>query len=483
MIAHPARVSGVALLVVTATALALAATPAFQTAFAIEEFAARRARVMETLGDAVGVLEGAPERAAELPFRQSNGFFYLTGVEVPRALLLLDGRLKRTTLFLPAHTERRDRKFGVMLVPGDEAARTTGIDVVLDRDQFSAALVAATAGGRAVYAPFRAEVIGGGSADEVTANDVATATDPWDGRPSRSSRFIAHLRELLPHSEMRDLDGVLDPMRLIKSPREIAVIREATDVAVDGIKEAMREAEPGQHEYELQAVAEYVFKKAGAQGPAYFALVATGPDTIYTHYHRGTRVLADGDLVQFDYAPDLSYYVSDVTRVFPANGIFTPRQREWYGIYLRLYQCVMTAIRPHAPIAGIAAAAVKAMDVEMSTYRFTDPAIKASATQFVEQYRTGSNRSLGHWVGMEVHDVGGLTPTLEPGEVFTIEPMMTLPEESLGIRLEDVILMTESGYENLSADAPLEIDAIERLMKEPGISAMRATRDKSARSR
>jgi cyclophilin family peptidyl-prolyl cis-trans isomerase/methionine aminopeptidase len=256
-------------------------------------------------------------------------------------------------------------------------------------------------------------------------------------------------------------------MRAVKSAREVAVIRDATNITGMAIMAAMRESRPGLHEYELQAPAEYVFKKHGALGASYFALIATGQNTYYTHYNRNTSVLADGDLVQFDYAPDYKYYQSDVTRVFPANGKFTPRQREMYGIYLKLYQAVMTSINVHVTPADVIKAAVVKMDAIMSSYPFTDARIKTAATNFVENYRRqeASARSLGHNVGMEVHDVGGLqAPTLEPGRVFTIEPQFRIEDEHLGIRLEDMILITETGVENLSAFVPIEIDDIERWM-------------------
>src|SRR5438093_4187230 len=231
----------------------------------------------------------------------------------------------------------------------------------------------------------------------------------------------------------------------------------------------MRHAKPGLAEYELQAEAEYIFKKHGAYGPSYFALVATGTNTFYSHYHKGTAVLRDGDLVQFDYAPDFKYYQSDVTRVFPVNGVFSARQREFYTIYLRLYQALMTSIRAHATPHDVIADAVVKMDRIVSTYAFTDPKIKAAASAFVDGYRRSAARSLGHSVGMEVHDVGGPTPTLEPGQVFTIEPAMQIPDEHIGIRLEDMILITDAGYQNLSAFVPIEIEAIERTMREPGL--------------
>jgi Xaa-Pro aminopeptidase len=234
--------------------------------------------------------------------------------------------------------------------------------------------------------------------------------------------------------------------------------------------EAMREARPGLYEYELQAPAEFVFKKYGSQGAAYFALIATGRNTLYSHYHKNTAKLQDGDLVQFDYAPDYKYYVSDVTRVFPANGKFTPRQREFYTIYLRLYQSLMTSIKVHARPGDVIKEAVAKMDAVMADFKFADPKVKEAATRFVERYRASKANSLGHTIGMEVHDVRPPTETLEPGQLFTIEPAMTIPDEHIGIRLEDVILITETGYENLSAFVPIEIAEIEKLMAEPGLS-------------
>src|SRR5262249_29569675 len=183
------------------------------------------------------------------------------------------------------------------------------------------------------------------------------------------------------------------------------ILRRATGVAGLGTLEAMRDARPGMHEYELQADAEYVFKKNGAYGPAYFALIATGENTWYSHYHKNTRALDAGDLVQFDYAPDYKYYSSDVTRVFPANGRFTPRQRGFYGIYLRLYQALMTAIEVHARPADVIRKAVAKMDGILAAYKFTDPKIEKAARAFVDRYRNSRANSLGHNVGMEVHDV------------------------------------------------------------------------------
>jgi Xaa-Pro aminopeptidase len=440
------------------------AQPWFSDVFPPEEYAARRARVIAQIGDGIAVLQGAAERPAEAPFRQNNQFFYLTGVEVPRAILILDGRAKTSTLYL-ADNSRRARAWGPLLEAGEDAARLTGVDAALKREAADAAIAAAGSDRRPIYTTFRPEVLGSGSAGDAAAWQRATASDPWDGRPSREQAFIEKLNQKAPGAEIRDLDPLLDSMRFIKSAREIAVVKEVTRITGLGIAQAMREAAPGKYEYELFAAAEYIFRKHGAQGSAYFPLSAAGKNTAYSHYHRGTARLADGDLVQFDYAPDWKYYVSDVTRVFPANGTFTPWQREWYTIYLRLYQALMTSIRPRATVKEVISEAVTKMDAIMASSTFTDPRIQAAAARFIDRYRRSNASSLGHSIGMEVHDVGRHGETLQPGQMFTIEPAMQIPELGLAMRLEDALLITETGYENMSAFLPVDVVAIETLMR------------------
>ena len=453
-------------------AASTAAQPVFRGSeiFPPEEFAARRAQVADKIGDAVAIILGTSEPPGEMPFRQNSQFFYLTGVAEPRAVTMIDGRAKTTTLFLLPKNERREQSmFGPALSPGPDALRETGIDDIRPRDAFDVAINQIIADHRVVFTPFAAEVLGSQSQGDPTRMWAANKRDPWDGRDSREQTFVAKLHAAA-QLEIKDLDPIVNALRAVKSAREIAVIREATRIAGLGIMQGMRDAKPGLHEYELQADAEYVFKKNGALGGAYFALIATGANTYYTHYNKNTAVLQAGDLVQFDYAPDFKYYQSDVTRVFPANGKFTARQREYYGIYLKLYQALMTSIAVHTTPKDVMVAAVKKMDAIMASFRFTDPKIKAAATAFVEMYRNNRGGSLGHNVGLEVHDVGGLqAPTLEPGRIFTIEPEMRLEDEHQGIRLEDMILITDTGYENLSAFVPIEIADIEKFMRGRGI--------------
>jgi len=451
-----------------------AAQPVFRgtDVFPPEEFAARRAKVIARIGDAVAIVNGTTEPPGEMPLRQNNQFHYLSGVVEPRARLIIDGRTGRTTLFLQPRSERRESsQYGPALVPGDAAARTTGIDEVLPLEAFTPAAEALAADRRAIFTPHRAEVLGSQSGGDPSRMWTANERDPWDGRTSREQQLIAKLRAAAPDSRIEDLDPIVDALRAVKSPREIELIREVTRMTGLAIMEVMREAEPGMFEYELQAPAEYLFKKHGALGASYFALIATGQNTYYTHYHSGTSRLADGDLVQYDYAPDYKNYQSDVTRIFPANGRFSPRQREMYGIYLKLYQALLTSIRVHATPLEVVREAVVKMDAAMASFTFTDETIRRAAANLVESYRRRETvRSLGHTVGMAVHDVGGLqADTLEPGRVFTIEPQFRIEDERLGLRLEDMILITDTGVEILSAFVPIEIEDIERLMAEPGI--------------
>jgi Xaa-Pro aminopeptidase len=460
-----------------------AAQPLFTDSLPKEEFAARRAKVMEKIGDGVAIIQGTAETGNALKFRQNNQFYYLTGVEVPRAILLIDGRAKRSTLFLPARNERKERSEGPVLAPGPEAVQLTGIEAVEVRDGFDAALKQAVNAPRPTYMPFRPEVLGGASVSDPRERWAASAADPWDGGKPRESLFIEKVKAAAPAADVKDLDPIIDSLRFVKSPREIALIRESTRIAGLAMMEAMRSAHTGMYEYEIEAIGDYVFKVHNSQGAAYFALVAAGKNSSYPHYHAAQTQTKDGDLVLFDYAPDYKYYASDVTREFPINGKFSADQRELYGIYVKLYKALMTSIKPNVPLPDILKEVVAKMETAMAGHPFTNPKYKEAANGFVENYRRRINPpppapgtpnrgggSLGHTVGMEVHDVN--TPhgdVLVPGMVFTIEPALTIPEDRVYVRLEDVIVITETGYENLSSFVPIEIDAIEKLMAEQGL--------------
>ena len=461
------RVGLGALLVLLVVGPVQAQGPLFTDAFPTEEFSARRGRVLDQIGDAVVIMQGATEYPGYIKFRQNAQFFYLTGVEVPRAILLIDGRSRKSTLFIQPRNERQERSEGPVLVPGAEAARLTGIERIVDRDVFGSVLHDFVREGRVLYTPFRAEALHAATPGYSRSHEEASASDPWDGRLSREAAFIERVREVAPDVEIRDLDPILDAMRLIKTPLEIQLIRRASRISGEAIIEGIRSAAVGMYEYELEAVGEYVFKRHNSQGYGYFSLIATGDNASYPHYHASQSRLEDGDLVLWDWAPDYKYYTSDVTRMFPANGKFSAEQREMYTVYLRLYQALMTSIKPYETPAAIVEEVLAKMERIFDEYDFTSPKIRDAAARFIDRYRRPA-RSLGHMVGMEVHDVRAPYEVMQPGMVFTIEPALRIPEDKVYIRLEDAILITETGYENLSGFVPVEVEDIERLMAEEG---------------
>lgn len=445
--------------------------PLFATELPKEEFAARRAKLFQKIGDGVAVLQGATETSSYEKFRQSNQFYYLTGVATPRAIVLVDGRSKTSTLYLLPTNAAMERSEGPLLGAGAAAEQLTGIEHVLARADFDTAV--ASLAGRRIYTPVRGETVLMGTPDRANSHQRAREADPWDLQGSREAFFKARLAEKAPGATFENLDDILDEMRMIKSPREVALLRESSRIAALAHMEAMRSAEPGMYEYEIEAIGDYIFKSHNALGPAYFGLVAAGKNSFWPHYHAAQTEMKDGDLVLFDYAPDYHYYTSDVTRVWPVNGKFTADQRELYGIYLKLYQAIMTSIRP-GPTVPVFKDIVTKMDALMASYTFRNPKYKEAAQRFVEGYRTrasgGGSPTLGHMVGMEVHDVQKNFTGYVPDMVFTIEPALTVPDDHIYVRLEDMLLITANGYENMSSIAPVEMDAIEKLMAEPGMA-------------
>jgi Xaa-Pro aminopeptidase len=462
---------------VSAMAFAQEGFGPFTGDFPPEEFAARRAKVYDAIGDkAFAVIQGAPSPAGYTRFRQSNDFYYLCGIEVPRAYLLLDGKARKATLYLPHRNDGREKGEGKMLSAedGDEVKKLSGVDAVYGTDLLAEQMVGKyhRADLRILFTPL-APAEGASMSRDLALRSVAeVGSDPFDGMPSREGRFVALVHERFPVFEIRDLTPTLDDLRLIKSARELALIRNATKLAGLAILEGMRSTRPGQYEHELDGVGKFVFWRNGAQGDAYFSLIASGRNAWWPHYNAGRRKMEDGDFLLFDYAPDYGYYMSDVTRMYPVNGKFSQWQRELYGFYLGCYRQIIKAIAPGKTGAQVIQEAGAAMDPILAAAKFSKPSHRKAAEDFVASYKKSGESEypyLGHWVGMSTHDDGPHGGPMKPGMVFTIEPALTVPDEKIYVRLEDVIFITEKGAEVVSTDAPWDIDAIEKAMKEEGM--------------
>ena len=443
----------------------------FQSDFPPEEFRERRAKILEAIGaGAHAVLQGAaPERGFEI-FRQSNDFYYCCGIEVPQAYLLLSGSDRSAKLYLPHRPEGHSSEGESLAVEDADLIReVAGVDGVFGPE----ALAEHLAGASVVYTPHGPAEGPKASRGELMGTNKRVAADPWDGQSSREDHFIGLLRSCLPGAEIRDLTPIINRMRGLKSPREIALLREAGRLTALAVTEAMRATKPGVVEYQLAAIAQHIYLTNGARGEGYRAIIASGPNAWHGHYFRNNRTMLDGDLVLMDVAPDFHYYTSDIGRMWPVGGVYAPWQRELYGFMVEYHKVLLGLIRPGATADEIHAAAAAQMAKVIDRTRFSKPVFEAAARRTLE-----FKGHLSHPVGMSVHDVGGYggdgpareTP-LRPGVVFTVDPQMWIPEERLYIRCEDTVVVTDGGIENLTAAAPLDLDDVERTMREEGAYA------------
>jgi Xaa-Pro aminopeptidase len=413
-------------------------------------FATRREALMKKIDGAVAVLQGAPDTRAYAAFRQDNNFYYLTGVETPDALLLLDASRHRSILFLPARDEAAEQWEGPRLYAGPEARRQSGCDEVLELSQFGAELEKRKSSFRELYTPFSPQELAATSRDRALQHDSARQNDPWDGRLSRESTFEKNLQAKLgPEVRVQDLSPLLDEMRRVKDAQEIERLREAGRISALGFNDAMRSARPGNYEYQIAAVAEFIFLYKGASGPAFFPIIGSGPNSCVLHYSQNSRKAAAGDVVVMDFGPDYRNYQSDLTRTFPISGKFSAEQAKVYQVVLEAQKAALAKVRPGA----------------------TFSVLNATVKEVLERYGYAQYlpHSVSHYVGMSTHDVGATEP-FDPGVVITVEPGVYMPDKGLGIRIEDTVLVTRDGYEILTDGAPKEINEIEKLMSEKGIT-------------
>lgn len=443
----------------------------YQTDFPAEEFRARWNRIYDAIGDsAVAVVQGFPVQDGYIFPRQHNTLYYLSGVERPGAYMRLDGRTRKATLYLPARDERLERTEGRELTSddGDFLRRVMGVDEVepleaMTRDNWPAG----DGPPPVIYAEFEHAENNGQTRSLLRRSYQARALDPWDSQVSRQQRFVELLRARHPRSEVRNLNPILDELRSIKSDREIALIRRSCELSGLGIMEAMRSTEPGVYEYQLDAAARYVFLLHGARLEAYRSITASGNENIHAlHYFRNTRQLQDGDNVLMDYAPDFRYYVCDIGRVWPVNGTYDPVTRELLGFTLEYHKAVLERIRPGVTWRQVMAEAAEAMESVFARTTFSKPIYEQAARRLVE---TGGG-VFSHTVGLAVHDVGTYRDdVLKPGQVFSVDPQLRVPEEGLYLRFEDTVVVTEDGVENFTAFVPMELHEIEAMVRERGI--------------
>ncbi|MGH7537328.1 MAG: aminopeptidase P N-terminal domain-containing protein [Gemmatimonadales bacterium] len=404
---------------------------------------ARRRALLSRIGRGVVLIPAAHARDLERDyiqdndFRQSNTFFYFTQLEVQDAWLLMTARGPDSTdvvLFLPPRTPAQERWTGVRLGPDSTAARVSGIATVLPTDSLERRLRTAQVRARGpLYVPL----------DVTTRHEDRLTEIAFEGR------------------DVRNVRPIVDSLRLVKDADEIARLRLAVEITVLGHLAAMRAGRPGVYEYEIEAAFEGETRRAGADRLGYPSIVGSGPNNTTLHYDTNRRRTGDGDLVVIDAGAEYGQYTADVTRTWPVSGRFTPRQKAIYDLVLGSQQAAFDAVRPGVRMASLDSIARSFMRSHSGTLCGD----RSCDAYFIH--------GLGHWIGMDVHDVGDYTTPLAPGMVFTLEPGIYLPEENLGVRIEDDVLVTESGATWLSSGAPRTTEEIERVMREARAGAGR----------
>ncbi|MHC4250300.1 MAG: aminopeptidase P N-terminal domain-containing protein [Planctomycetota bacterium] len=436
----------------------------FQTDFTIEELRTRRERVADEIGKgAIAVVQGACGSASMGVFRQYNGMYYLSGIEAPHSYLVIEGGTGRSALYLP-RASQLDQGHELRVISADDpehAQETTGVDTVRGVEALAGRLQNAGV----VYTFLRE-----GQSEMATPGSLAeqgrgVMSDPWDGRPGRAAHFANVIRTRCPRAELRDLTPTVTAMRLVKSPAEQALCRRAGELSARGLVDAVRATAPGVMEYQLDAVLRYHYVAGGSRGRGYSAIVGGGVNAFHGHYKRNDCELKDGDWILLDCAPDYRYYTSDITRMWPVNGTYSPAQRALYGFVIEYHKVLLAGIRPGRTCAEITEESAEVMKGRIGEFRFATPEHEAGARRMFE-----FRGHLSHSVGMCVHDGGGhKAKPLEPGIVFSVDPQLHIPDEKLYVRCEDTGVVTDDGFDVFTKDAPLELDDIEAMMKEEGI--------------
>ena len=383
---------------------------------------ARRAALLERVDGGVVLLRSAEARDIESDYpqdsdyREDNDFFYLTGIERENAWLLLTP--SEAILYLSPSDPRYEQYTGTKLKPGPEATRITGIAETRSTDHLE--------------------------------NDLRER--------ARNAAVWTKLREeaadtLLPeNATVRDVRMHMAALRMVKDADEMRRLRRAIEITGQAHRNAAVALEPGMWEYELEAEIEYTFRRMGAERLGFPSIVGSGINATVLHYDKSRRQMEAGELVVVDIGAEFGYYTADITRTYPVNGTFSDRQRALYELVLGSQQAAIDAVRP-----GITIGELNSIARGYMRQHSGDLCGGSSCERYFIH-------GLSHWLGMDVHDVGSYQAPLRAGAVLTIEPGIYIPEEALGIRIEDDVLVTANGFELLSTHAPRTVAEVEALM-------------------
>lgn len=413
-------------------------------------YAERRAKLASKIDGPIVLLgyTGREEESETYIFAQEENFYYLTGHNEEEAALILlppdgsnakkdDWTGPREILFLPPKDSRKEKWNGVRMSPSDPGIEArTGFALVKPMPELRATVERLARIYPAFYTvlPYQKEM--GGYPHEKETVD-------W-------------LKQAAPEVAVKDIRANITELRQIKSPTELAFLRQAIELSDDAHLEAMKMMRPGLWEYQVAARMVEVHAMGGSEAEAYAPIVGAGPNSTALHYDKLSRKIAEGDIVVLDVGAQYSGYAADITRTLPADGKFTPRQREIYEIVLGAQEAAMRALKPGMDMCRKGDKSVYKIAYDYINSHGKDQHGKPLGQYFIH--------GLGHNIGLNVHDPGDLCKPLVPGMVVTVEPGIYIPEENLGVRIEDDVLITETGNELLSRKLPRTPDEIEKIM-------------------
>ena len=426
----------------------------------LSTYAARRQEFLKQMGDGIAIFPAAPtsirSQDVEYRYRQNNDLYYLTGFPEPESLCLLSPNHDKEQFILfvrPRDKEKETwtgKRFGV-----EGAQEFFGVDAAYTIDQLDEVLPEHLLAAEKIY-------YGLGRDERLNTKILDFVNQGRQQRPRSGHGPVALI----------DPSDLLHEMRLFKTPQEIDLMRRAITASAAAHHAALHETRPGMHEYEIEALLEYHFRRNGAEGPAYPSIVASGANATILHYISNDQQMQAGDLLLIDAGSEYACYCSDVTRTFPVGREFSAPQKEIYSLVLTAQKHAIEMIRP-----GIGFDDVHQRATEILINGLRDLGLLSGSTESILEkgdYRQFYMHRTSHWLGMDVHDVGKYrvgdeSRTLEPGMVLTVEPGLYIAADAdvptayqgIGVRIEDDVLVTANGYDVLTSAILKEIDDIE----------------------
>jgi Xaa-Pro aminopeptidase len=382
----------------------------------------------------------APQKSADesYNFTPNRNFYYLTGINREKMILMITktkGKVNQT-LFIEEADPVLEKWIGKRMTV-EEAKEASGIESIQFLGDFedTVARLMLTYNLKRLYLDLEKR--------------------GWSSMPTVANIFAKNIIEKYPELKIKNIYQDICALRLIKAEEELDEIKKAIDITHEGIKSLMTNAKPGMMEYEIEANFDYVLKCSGVTDYAFHTIAASGVNATVLHYSQNNTRTEEGDLILFDLGAQWNYYNADITRTFPLNGKFTERQKQIYNIVLKAMEDTMAVVKP---------------GVLFSKLNETTRASLADSLKNIGLIKEGSELSkyyfhgVSHYLGLDTHDVGSREVELKPGMVLTIEPGLYIEEEKIGIRIEDDVVVTENGYENLSKDIIKSVEDVEAFM-------------------